>query len=157
MHPRRGGRPKIAELLGRPSGALALQQLTAARNLNIAPTLFVGLRLPTTEYVFGDPDNPDKVTGTVSSPAYTPEDQGLLMALLAYEDSLCRCGQPRAVAWHWEMDGWYEADEFVCHACTAASPDDKPVTYSQVRDTRPPSKGPLPLFVLGKTTTAPTP
>ena len=107
----------------------------------------------TATFVYDDPGHPDRSTGTISSPAWTPEDRALVMALADFEASLCRCGQPRHEAWHSEMDGFYDAVEWVCHGCTARN-DGKAVTYSVVRSTRPDEKGPLPPFVLGVTTTS---
>ena len=112
------------------------------------------MRLPAVEYVYGDPEQPDRVTSAVSSPAYTREDRALLMGLEAYEGSLCRCGVPIAVAWHSEMDGYPEADLVVCHFCTARA--GKQVVYAtNLRNTRDPAL-PMPPFVPGKTITAPT-
>lgn len=105
--------------------------------------MFVGLRIPTTTYLYDDPDHPDRVTGSIGSPAYTPEDQALLIALRAHDNTRCRCGEPVDVAWNPEMDGWYEATEHQCHACTARN-GGKPVNYTTVTNTRPASKGPLP-------------
>lgn len=104
-------------------------------------------------YVYDDPEHPDRPTGTIASPDYVPEDRALLLGLQAYEAGLCRCGQPRDVAWHTEMDGFYEARDFVCFACTALSGGDKNTTHTAVVNTRPPTKGPMPPFVLGVTTT----
>lgn len=74
------------------------------------------------------------------------------MGLEAYEASLCRCGQPRAVAWHSEMDGWFDTEGVVCHACTARN-DGEQVAYTFVTDTRPHEHRPLPPFEFGITTT----
>lgn len=114
--------------------------------------MFTGIRLHTLTYVYDDPEHPDRPTSAISSPQWTPDDRGLLMGLEAYEASLCRCGFPKEVAWHSEMDGgWFEADEFVCHACSAR--EGSPVAYVRIRNTRPESKGPMPPFVLGVSTT----
>lgn len=124
----------------------------------VAPTVFIGSRMRTTSYLYEDPEHPDRPTGTISSPDYVVEDRALLMALHAYESDLCRCGQPRSIAWHSDMDGWYgdggEAMQVVCHACTAIQGGDKKVTYPVVWNSRPESKGPLSAFVLGKTTSS---
>lgn len=133
-----------------------------ARTLSIAPTIFLGVRLPETTYLYEDPDHPTRVTRTVSSPSFVAEDRALLMGLELAEaaaQQLCRCGQPIEVAWHAEMDGWWERQDFVCHACTALAPEPErgpkePVVHSRVVNTRPASKGPLPAFVLGVTTSA---
>lgn len=103
-------------------------------------------------YLYEDPDHPERRTGEISSPPYTREDRALLMGLESYEASLCRCGVPVEVAWHSEMDGYPEADEAVCHFCTARA--GRQVVYATVRNTRDPAK-PMPPFVPGKTITAP--
>lgn len=110
------------------------------------------LRLPTVEYVYGDPEHPDRPTSAVQSPAYTREDRALFMGLEAYNSSLCRCGVPIRVAWHSEMDGFFEGDEAVCHVCTARA--GRQVVYATVRNTRDPAR-PMPPFIPGKTITAP--
>lgn len=115
-------------------------------------TLYLELRSPTVDYVYGDPEHPDRCTGAVHSPAYTREDRALLMGLESYESSLCRCGVPVSVAWHSEMDGYPEADQAVCHFCTAKV--GRQVVYATVRNTRNPAL-PMPEFVPGKTITAP--
>lgn len=111
----------------------------------------------TSTYVYDDPQHPDRPTGTIESPAYVAEDRALLMALSSYEAELCQCGQPRSVAWHTEMDGYYgdegKALTVVCFACTALAGGEKNVTYSVLTNTRPASKGPLmPPFAIGVTT-----
>ena len=120
--------------------------------MRVAPTIYLGARVPETLYVYEDPEHPDRVTRTVASPAWIDEDHGLLLALAHVEQlergfGTCRCGHPAKEAWNPEMDGWYEVVEVVCHACTAAS-DDGEVKRQIVRNTRPVSKGPLPPFSL---------
>lgn len=89
----------------------------------------------------------------MQSPPYNREDRALLMALESYEASLCRCGVPVTVAWHSEMDGYYEADDAVCHVCSAKA--GRQVVYAtNLRNTRDMSI-PMPPFVPGKTITAP--
>ncbi|MCL8026309.1 hypothetical protein [Nocardioides bruguierae] len=51
------------------------------------------------------------------------------------------------------MDGWYETRGFVCHACTSLR--GQQVSYGLVENTRPTSKGALPAFEVGVTTTEP--
>lgn len=103
----------------------------------------------TQTYVYDDPEHPDRPTSTIFSPAYTAEDHALLMGLDQYETDLCKCGVPRSIAWHPEMDGYFEVDEYVCHACTAQAPEPAAgktrdeVKYVVPRSTRPDSKGPL--------------
>lgn len=120
--------------------------------------MFLGLRLITTTFVYDDPDHPDRPTSTIASPEWTPEDRALLMGLELYESQLCRCGYPRAIAWHSEMDGWFghdgEPDKYVCHACTARN-DGQQVVYTVALDTRPDDHDPLPPFQFGATTTSP--
>lgn len=43
----------------------------------------------------------------------------LSLALTVYEDGLCSCGQPVAVAHHQDNDGWFEAHKTQCHSCAA--------------------------------------
>lgn len=109
-----------------------------------------------TTWLYDDPDHPDRVTGTIESPAWTDEDRALLLGLQLYEGSLCQCGEPRSLAWHSELEGWYETDRFVCHACTARNGGEQ-VVYVTVRNTYPfeKKKGPLPVFKLGETTSTP--
>lgn len=119
----------------------------------MAPTIFVGVRLITTTYVYGDPGHPDRPTSSIQSPAWTPEDQALLMGLEQYEGSLCECGQPITLAWHSHTDGWWETDEYVCMACSAR--DGKEVAHSLIRFTLD-DYADLPPFQLGITTSSPT-
>lgn len=107
------------------------------------------------QYHYDDVEHPGRRTRAVHSPAYTHEDRALLMALESYEASLCKCGVPIAVAWHSEMDGYYEVDEVVCHVCTARR-GSQVVYTSGLRSTRDPAThGPVPEFIPGKTITAP--
>lgn len=95
------------------------------------------------------------MVSAIQSPAWTTEDVALLLALEEYEGSLCHgCKQPRAVAWHSEMDGWYETESFVCHACSAKREGDDKAIYKVAIDGRGPGATPLPPFVLGVTTTS---
>lgn len=105
------------------------------------------------QYLYDDPAHPKRRTGEISSPPYTREDRALLAGLELYEASLCRCGIPMSIAWHSEMDGWYEADEAVCHACSARS-GHQVVYATNLRSTRDPVK-PMPAFIPGETITAP--
>lgn len=127
----------------------------------MAPTVLAG-RLATTTYLYDDqdpnrppgraPGTPARVVSVIHSPAYTPEDLALLLALEKHEATLCKCGWPRSVAWHSEMDGWFEGEGYVCHACSAVA--DRKVIYAVAHNTWPTAeKGPLPEFVLGVTTT----
>ncbi len=118
----------------------------------MAPTLYCGIRFPTTTLLYDDPDHPDRVTSTIESASITPDDHALLEGLESYEATLCRCGFPREMAWHSDMDGWFEAEEYVCHACTAQA--GRQVAYTVVRNTRPTDNS-VPAFVLGVTTTRP--
>lgn len=102
-----------------------------------------------TSYVY---DDAGQIVRTVTRGAWTAEDRALVLAYRMYRDTLCRCGEPKATAWHWDNEGFYEVDEdedFVtCHACTAleqsANPDADPVRYPvNLRYTR---TRPLPPF-----------
>lgn len=115
--------------------------------------MYLEHRIVTTTHLYDDPDYPDRVTSSVSSPAYVVEDRALLAALARYEEAHCRCGQPKAVAWHGDMDGWLESRSFVCHGCSAL--EGRQVVYGVVVDTRPPTKRDLAPFQLGVTTTPP--
>lgn len=112
------------------------------------------MRLRETTYRYDDPRDSSRVTGTIESPAYSEEDRALVMALRAYEARpKCKCGEPIEVAWHSEMDGFYEAQRWVCHACTALNNGTPTPGGMRLVNTRPASKGPMPPFELGKTTT----
>lgn len=151
MHRGRGRHPKIAHLLGLAEAALVRDLVATARNLRIAPTIFAGIRLREQTFVY---DEDGRVAKTIDSPDFIAEDHALLLGLDMYEKSLCRCGISREVAWHSEMDGWFEAVEVKCFACTAQQGGEKPVTYSYVIDTYHDGvRDPLPPFVMGLTTT----
>lgn len=72
-------------------------------------------------YLYEDPAHPERPSGHLESPEWTPDDRALFLALQMYEDTLCPggCGQPKELAWHSAMEGWFEATEWVCHACSA--------------------------------------
>lgn len=92
----------------------------------------------------------------MSGPAYTTEDHALLAALQSYDDTLCPgCSLPRHEAWHSDMDGWYDTDGYVCHACTAKS--GREVAYTVVQTSRDFAVKPLPPFSLSDSTTRPDP
>lgn len=113
-------------------------------------TLYLGLRHPAVTYLYDDPAHPDRVTGAVQSPAYTAVDRAFLEGLEDYEATLCRCGYPKSLAWHSDMDGDFEdpGEEAVCHACSAGA--DKPVSYRlRPTVTRDFEARPLPPFVPG--------
>lgn len=113
-------------------------------------------RLLVTTNRYDDPTHPDRVTSTVTSPAWTEDDRSLMLALQAYEASLCSgpCGQPRHVAWHSELEGWFEDEKYVCHACSALRGEQ--VVYAVAVNEYPfAQRPPLPVFVLGETTTPP--
>lgn len=148
--------------MAEPRAAVVRDLIRQARTLGVAPTIYLGVRLPETTYLYEDADHPSRVTRTISSPAYVAEDRALLIGLElaeAAEDRHCRCGQPIEVAWHSDMDGYYERQDFVCHACTALAPDPQegkkePVVHSRVINTRPTDAPALAPFVLGVTTSA---
>lgn len=92
---------------------------------------------------------------TVTASAWSEEDRALMLGYREYLGTLCSggCGQPKALAHHWDNDGWFEADDsVVCHACTAirqaeredSSEPAKPVRLISVRDVRDYEKKPLP-------------
>jgi hypothetical protein len=93
------------------------------------------------------------VTGTITSPPVTPEDHALLEGLELHEGRLCRCNIPIELAWHSDMEGWFDGPEVVCHACSALQ--GREVTYSRLVNTRPPDDV-VPPFVPGVTVTRPT-
>lgn len=92
----------------------------------------------------------------MAGPAYTREDHALLAALQAYDDSLCPgCSIPVEQAWHADMDGWFDAEGYVCHACTARS--GQQAAFTVVKSTRDFTVKPLPPFSLAESTTRPDP
>lgn len=118
--------------------------------------MFLGLRLLTTTPVYDDPEHPDRPTAFIQTPAWTPEDRGLLLGLDWHEaeaEQMCACGQPISVAWHSDTDGWWKSDVYVCFACTAREGGDHKVKYAYPRLDRDLSAKPLPPFRLGGTTT----
>lgn len=121
--------------------------------MSVAPTLYLGLRITTTTPVYDDPEHPDRPTSFIHSPAWVPEDVGLIAGLDMYESSLCRCGHPKQLAWHSDMDGDFDATTFLCHACTAAAEDGRKVKYTIAGTSRDFVARPLPPFRLGVTTT----
>ena len=84
---------------------------------------------------------------------WTTKDYVLSLALTIYEDGLCSCGQPLAVAHHPDNDGWYDAHKTQCHSCAARERETKGTPQSPYKPqpgekvytvyTRPESK-PLP-------------
>lgn len=121
--------------------------------MGVAPTVYAGARMITTVHVY---DDQGRMVQSIPSPAWTVEDRALVQALQNLEGEKCGgCGQPRHVAWHGDMDGWYEQTSFVCHACTALEGHQR--AYRGVIDTRPADHRPLSPFVLGKTTTSADP
>lgn len=90
----------------------------------------------------------------MESPDFTDDDRALLMALDAWEDTLCPgpCGQPKAKAWHTDTDGWWEHASYHCYACSEIRGDD--VVYDGVRSTLPEDRVLSP-FELGVTTFSP--
>lgn len=63
------------------------------------------------------------------------------------------CGMPIRIAWHADMDGWFEGHQVKCHACTAMQEDpSKPVIHRFAVDIRPADDRDLSPFVLGVTT-----
>lgn len=110
-------------------------------------------------YLYDDPEHPDRPTGHLESPDWTPDDRALLLALVSYELTLCPgCGEPKHLAWHSGMEGWYETEEWVCHACTAKDGHEVPYRIPQLdKDLPQRVLDDLEPFELGVTTTAPSP
>lgn len=50
---------------------------------------------------------------------WTGIDHLLTLTLTIWEDGLCSCGNPTAVAHHPDNDGEYDAEKRQCHACAA--------------------------------------
>jgi len=85
----------------------------------VPPSILRG-RIRTTTYLYDDPENPERRTGSVTTAEWTEDDRAALLGLEMYEATLCPgCGEPRETAWHADAEGEYEAHPFVCHACTA--------------------------------------
>lgn len=106
-------------------------------------------------YLYDDPDHPDRITGHLESPDWTDDDRALLLALTQYEASLCPgCGHPVDTAWHSHADGWWEAEKFICYACTAADDGDDKASYTISALTAPADRD-WPVFELGVTTESP--
>jgi hypothetical protein len=122
----------------------------------VAPTLYLGARLPFVDYYYDDPDHPNRVTRAVSSQPYTAEDHALLAALAEYEAGLCPgCRIPIEQAWHAGMDGWYDDQGHVCHACSAHH--GRQIAYTRPVTDRDFAAKPLRPFVFGVTTVPPDP
>lgn len=99
------------------------------------------------------------MTRAIHGPPYTADDHALLAGLQDYERTLCPggCGFPIDVAWHSDMDGWFdEVHEYVCHACTARQ-DGRERKFPVVATSRDLVANPLPPFDFGSTVSAPTP
>lgn len=80
-------------------------------------------RATSTTYLYEDAEHPDRITGTVTSPAWTREDRDALLGLEQYEGTLCPgCGNPRQLAWHAHLEDDWESDLLVCAACTSKNP-----------------------------------
>ena len=107
------------------------------------------------------------MTSTVEAPAFTDDDRVLLLALdiaeaLMEQQKCPGCGQPIDQAWHADLEGWWEVDQVVCHACTAvakaraevtgAKEPDQPVFFSAPRLTYLRPLEDLASFEIGKTT-----
>lgn len=110
-------------------------------------------------YLYDDPQLPDRPTGHVESPEWTDDDRALLLALAAYEATLCPggCGQPRELAWHSHMEGFYEATKWICHACTVRDGQDVVFTLTLPDPDLPAERiAGFPPFELGVTTTEPS-
>lgn len=110
-------------------------------------------------------DDGGRVVRTVTRGGWTEEDRALVMAYRRYQATLCRCGEPKERAWHWDNEGWYEVDPdedfLTCHACTALAraenPEADPVRYPvRLRNDRDYAEKPLPPFDLGELSRQPS-
>lgn len=110
-------------------------------------------------YLYDDPAHPDRPSGHIEAREWTEDDRALLLALAEYESTLCTgCGQPKHLAWHADMEGWFEAHSWVCHACTAQQGHE--VSYSVPlvdKDLSAEKRNAMPEFDLMTTVTGPTP
>lgn len=110
-----------------------------------------------TTYLYDDPEHPERITGTVDNPEWTEEDRALLLALVAYEATLCPgCGQPQHLAWHAHTQEEWDAGALVCHACTAKNGGEEVTYHFPTLFLAPERVAKLPPFEIGKTTTEPT-
>lgn len=98
----------------------------------------------------------------METPEWTDEDRAALLGLQMYETTLCPgCGHPKQSAWHSDMAGWWESEQFVCLACTAASgetdgkPNERIYTHTFV-DPKAGDLADLPPLQIGVNTVAPT-
>lgn len=83
------------------------------------PSILRG-RIRTTTYLYDDPADPGRRTGSVTTAEWTEEDRAALLGLEMYEGTLCPgCGQPQETCWHADAEGEYEAIKFRCHSCEA--------------------------------------
>lgn len=95
-------------------------------------------------------DDHGRVARALSQSPWTPEDRALMLALNVYNAGNCpNCGHPKATAWHPDNEGWFEVVQtYECNACTAlrqhAAPDEQPVEFVVVDDTRDYEANPLP-------------
>lgn len=113
----------------------------------------------TVTYLYDDPRHRDRPSGHVESPEWTDDDRALLLALDAYESTLCPggCGQPRELAWHSHMEGFYDPTRWICHACTAREGLEVAFAVTEVdRDLPAERIAAFPPFEIGVTTTEPS-
>lgn len=101
-----------------------------------------------TSYVY---DEGGRLLRTVARGGWAEEDRALVLAYRLWKTTMCpRCGEPKAHAWHWDNEGFYELDEdheITCWSCTAIQGDsEKPVTFPRVLYTRDLDARPLPPF-----------
>lgn len=120
------------------------------------PSILRG-RIRTTTYLYDDPDDPGRRTGSVTTAEWTEEDRAALLGLEMYEATLCPgCQQPREVAWHADAEGEYDAVTFKCHGCSAKQ--GRQAVYSAITVVPPAERVATFLpFDLLTTTTEPTP
>lgn len=77
------------------------------------------------------------------------------MGLEQHERDTCECGWPIEIAWHADMEGWFEGRSFVCHACSASAGREVTHTLKPTTDRNFAVK-PLSDFDWETTTTSPT-
>jgi hypothetical protein len=121
---RRGRRPFLANRLGDPAHRGLLDELKVARSWGVPLSKFRGRGTQAITEVERDPSGNVLRTVTTAESAWTDSDRWLAFALHHHEQSSCsECGQPKAIAWHPDSEGWYEAEGITCWACDAIRKD----------------------------------
>lgn len=100
-------------------------------------------------------DDQGRVARTSTRSPWTAEDRALMLAYEQHLNTLCPgiCGQPKALAWHSDNEGWYRTpddDVSVCQACTAlrrhTDETAKPVEFIGLVHDRDYETDPLPAY-----------